>query len=150
MLLAFFFFVPSLAAAPTAIGTTPTVQETDKTGKFRSGEEESSPPDTDTNYRELAYKIAAQNNVSGAEMVRVINCENKEWNPTQQSRNIYHFSSPKRGIVEGTRERSYGLVMIHLPDHPDISYSEATDPVFALTWMAKEFKKGHQQQWSCY
>lgn len=77
-------------------------------------------------------------------------CENIPIDPKQQSKHIYYFNSPKRGIVEGDRERSYGLAMIHLPDHKNITYEQATDAEFALDWMAREFKAGRQSQWTCY
>lgn len=51
------------------------------------------------------------------------------------------------------REDSWGLVQIHLPAHPDVSREEATDPDFALVFMAKNFARGEavrQQMWTCY
>lgn len=80
----------------------------------------------------------------------IAKCENKEIDPKQQSGHVYDFNSEKRGIVKGEREKSFGLAMIHLPDHPDISYSQATDPEFAIDWMASEFAAGRQNQWTCY
>lgn len=78
---------------------------------------------------------------------KIYNTVDKEtggtFNPTIQSKVIYNFSNPKKGIVKGTQERSYGLAQIHLPDHPDISRSQAEDIDFALSFMAKEYSLGH-------
>lgn len=56
------------------------------------------------------------------------------------------------GIIsaDGTPEQSFGVAQIHLPDHPDISKAEALDPEFALDFMAREFKAGHEWLWSCW
>lgn len=80
----------------------------------------------------------------------IAKCENKEIEPSLQSGHVYDFNSEKRGIVKGEREKSFGLAMIHLPDHPDISYDQATNPEFAIDWMASEFAAGRQNQWTCY
>ena len=96
---------------------------------------------------ELATKYGANSEEMYATIAR---CENKELDPNKQSGHRYNFESPKRGIVKGEQEQSFGLAMIHLPDHPDISKSEATDPEFALDWMAQEFAKGREKQWTCH
>ena len=46
----------------------------------------------------------------------------------------------------GTREQSFGLAQIHLPDHNDVTYEQAIDPVFALNFMAKNW---HNVRWYC-
>lgn len=50
----------------------------------------------------------------------------------------------------GDHGTSYGLVQIHLPDHPEISIAQATDPGFAIDWAAKMWRDGHAHDWSCY
>lgn len=101
--------------------------------------------------REKIDELAAKYGANASEMYATIaRCENKELDPDQQSGHRYNFESPKRGIVKGEQEQSFGLAMIHLPDHPDISKSEATDPEFALDWMAQEFAKGREKQWTCH
>lgn len=93
-------------------------------------------------------QIAAEYGVSADEMIRVINCENKEWEPIQQSRHTYKPGN-RWGFPAGTREKSFGLVQIHLPDNP-VTYEQATDPEFAITFMAQRFSEGRQRMWSCY
>ena len=74
-------------------------------------------------------------------MISVINCENKEWDTDLQSRIIN-----KKGV----REKSYGLSQIHLPSHPNISLEQATDPDFAIEFMAQNLSKGKGKMWTCY
>ena len=48
------------------------------------------------------------------------------------------------------QEESFGLAQIHLPHHPEITKSEARNPLFALKWMAEEWSKGRESKWSCF
>lgn len=99
---------------------------------------------------ELVSFYAAKYAVSEGVMLRVMACENKERNPKGQSKHLYYFSDPKRAIVQGTRERSFGLVQIHLPDHPEVSYEEATNPEYSIEFLAKHLSLGHGYWWTCY
>lgn len=99
---------------------------------------------------ELVTLYASKYAVSEGVMLRIMECENKSRDPKGQSKHIYYFSDPKRNIVEGTRERSYGLVQIHLPDHPDVSYEQATDPEFSIDFLAKHLSRGHGFWWTCF
>ena len=94
-------------------------------------------------------RITAKYGVSYERISKTIACENHELDPNLQSYMMYTFNDPKRGIVKGERERSFGISMIHLPDHPEISLTEAIDPDFAIEWMVKEWSKGHKGMWSC-
>lgn len=59
MLAVFCLYTPAKSVAPTEIGTTLTVQETGKTGKFRPGQEESVQPDSrDTNENYIATEAS--------------------------------------------------------------------------------------------
>lgn len=98
----------------------------------------------------LVKAKAEQYNVNAYEMLTTIRCENKSLDPNKQSGHRYNFNSPKRKIVLGEQERSFGLVMIHLPDHPTVSHTEATDPEFAIDFMAKKFANGEQRAWTCW
>lgn len=124
----------AIATAPlTVSGTTPMVVSTHK-------------PLTP---REIVSVKSKEYGVSESLMVDIINCENTSWDTTLQSKLPYSFSDPKRGIVIGERERSYGLVQIHLPSHPSVSYEEATDPEFAIDFLAKNIAQGRLSMWSC-
>ena len=78
--------------------------------------------------------------VSAEVMRRVIKCESTG-STTIQS---YHRRP------DGSREQSFGLSQIHLPDWPDVTREEAIDPQFAITFMAERFSEGREELWSCY
>jgi len=88
---------------------------------------------------DMVDRYAEMYNVSADQMKAVITCESN-WNPTIQS---LHTNS-------GGREQSFGLAQIHAPSHPDVTYEQATDPEFAINFMADAFSKGKQGMWSCY
>jgi hypothetical protein len=73
------------------------------------------------------------------QMYHVIKCESGFQNV--QSR--LHYKT-------GGREKSFGIVQLHLPAHKDITKAQALDPDFALNYIVKEFKAGRQAQWSCF
>lgn len=80
----------------------------------------------------------------------IASCENIPLDSNLQSGHRYKSDNLRWGVKAGEQERSFGLAMIHLPDHPDISYEEATNPLFAIEWMVKEFSLGRSWQWTCY
>lgn len=90
---------------------------------------------------QTVYQLAKANGVNPQVMVNTINCENTDWNSDLQSRIT---------TKNGTREESYGLAQINLPSHPNISYAQATDPEFAINYMATQMAEGKASQWSCY
>jgi soluble lytic murein transglycosylase-like protein len=46
----------------------------------------------------------------------------------------------------GDSGESLGLAQIHLPDHPNITISEALDPYFSIKYMASHWYSDH---WTC-
>lgn len=50
----------------------------------------------------------------------------------------------------GDSGRSFGLVQIFLPAHPNISKKQALDPVFAIDYLAKEISHGRGSAWTCF
>lgn len=99
--------------------------------------------------RELVTEISKKYNVSEALVAELITLESN-WNTKLQSFCIYKKDNPKLGIKAGEREKSYGLAQIHLPAHPHITYEQATDPEFAIEFIASEIAEGRGGQWSCY
>lgn len=101
----------------------------------------------------IVDELAAQYGVSAYDMKRVINCESG-WQPEIQSQHTYTVGqaqrNPQWGIVAGEQERSFGLVQIHLPAHPTVEEYQATDPYFAIEFMAYWFSQGKQSWWTCY
>lgn len=82
---------------------------------------------------ELVEHFASQYQVSAPKMLATMKCESG--------------LNPK---AVGDHGNSYGIAQIHLPSHPDITKSQATDPVFASEWTANQFAKGKQNIWTCY
>lgn len=50
----------------------------------------------------------------------------------------------------GDGGHSRGLVQIYQPAHPDITPTQAFDPEFAVSFMAKEWSEGNQWKWTCW
>lgn len=86
------------------------------------------------------FDVAEEYGVSGEEMWNTILCESNG-STTIQSKHIR---------PDGSRELSFGLVQIHLPAHPNVSYEEAIDPQFSIRFMAENFAKGKQRMWTCW
>lgn len=88
-------------------------------------------------------------NVPYQRLYNTIDCETDHTFDTKiQSQVKYNFSAPVRGIVKGEQEKSFGLAQIHLPDHPNVSYSQAIDADFAIEFMAQHYSKG-KDIWFC-
>lgn len=86
---------------------------------------------------ELIAHFATQYHVDYISMYRTIECETR-------------FRNVQSEIVKnGVREESYGYSQIHLPSHPNITKEQSLTPSFAIEFMAKEFSKGRQWQWTC-
>lgn len=108
----------------------------------------SNPVLTKSDLIQKVYQYAKEYDVSGQEMINLINCEDTTWDVNQQSTQTYK-SGNRWGFPAGTREKSYGLAQIHLPDHNQITYAEATDPDFSLNFMASTIAKEGDGIWSC-
>ena len=100
----------------------------------------------------IEEKIARYSEMYGVPYSRIYNtieCETAHTFDTNIQSNLrYDFSSKKRGIVLGEREQSYGLAQIHLPDHPEVTIEQATNPDFAIEFMAKNMSLG-RKWWYC-
>lgn len=99
----------------------------------------------------LIDKYAKKYGVSAHIMKRVMDCETggDYTNPAIQSRVRYSYSDPSRGIYKGQQERSYGFSQIHVPDW-NITKEQASNPEFAVEFMARKFAKDKHEYWSCY
>jgi len=87
--------------------------------------------------------------VNADKMMQTIRNENDTFDTNRQSELKYKKGNRWK-FPAGTQEKSYGLAMIHLPDHPHITKEQATNPHFAVEFMAKEFAKGNQSKWMGY
>ena len=55
-----------------------------------------------------------------------------------------------RPWVRGDGGVSRGLSQIHAPSWPEITDEQAFNPVFAVHFMADQFKKGNERAWTCW
>lgn len=118
-------------------------------------------PMTEAELLDLAGHYADQYAVSRETVIRKTHCEAPivvidgvryydQADP--QSRLTYSADQIRRhpnwGTV-GAREDSWGPAQIHLPDNPSVSREQASDPDFALNFMAKAISEGKAGKWSC-
>lgn len=99
--------------------------------------------------REIVQVKAVEYGVPAPLLEKMITCES-QWQTTVQSRHIYPRDIPKVGIKKGTRERSFGIAQLNLDWNPNITYEQATDPEFAIDFMAKKVSEGKGHLWSCF
>ncbi len=97
----------------------------------------------------LAAKYAAEYGVDEGSLMRTLTNENRTFEPCLQSGLTYKAGN-RWGFAAGTREKSFGLAQIHLPDHPTITKEQACDPDFSVRFMAKKFSEGRQRMWMGY
>lgn len=50
----------------------------------------------------------------------------------------------------GDGGKSHGLVQIHQPSHPYITRAQATDPEFAIDFLARNLADGKGRMWTCW
>lgn len=61
---------------------------------------------------------------------------------------IIKSESSWRPSIIGDNGNSYGLVQIYLKHHPEITESQALDPLWSARWLASEIKAGREWQWT--
>ena len=84
---------------------------------------------------DIISQKAFQYGVNAKLVSKIINCESN-FNP-----NAVNITS---------REESYGLVQINLKVWKNITKEQATDPTFAVDYLAKNLSKNKGSMWSCY
>lgn len=80
---------------------------------------------------------AVEYGTSAQTLKRIVQCE---------SGYVTDIQSAK--MLSYGREKSFGLVQIHLPAHKDITYEQAINPAFAIDYLAKNYAH-HTDRWSC-
>ena len=50
----------------------------------------------------------------------------------------------------GDKGKSFGLVQIHLPSHPEVTKQQALDFNFAVEFLSKNIAEGKADMWTCY
>lgn len=89
--------------------------------------------------------VAAEYGVSSDVMNKVIKCESTDPETKLASTTIQSYH-----IQNGKRERSFGLSQINLDWHPTVSYEQATDPAYAIDFLARHLAQGKGNLWTCY
>lgn len=87
--------------------------------------------------------------VSAGSMMNTLENENHTFDFDRQS-GLKYKKGNRWKQPAGSREQSFGIAQIHLPDHPNVTMEEATDPEFAVEFMAQNFAKGKQSMWMGY
>ena len=109
-------------------------------------------------FDDLIQNKSSEYGVSFEQMSQIIDCENTERDPLLQSRVLYTQAQISRhsdwGEV-GEREKSFGLVQIHIPacnkwNGKCITKKQAQNPEFAVNYLAHELSNGRGSKWSCY
>lgn len=81
-------------------------------------------------------------------MNAIVNCES-QYNVAIQSKHVYTPTNVPRGYKVGDREQSYGLVQIHLPAHTHVTKEQATNPIYAADFLARNLAVGRASMWTC-
>lgn len=79
-------------------------------------------------------RVSAIYQVSSVQIHKIIYCESR-------------YNTKAHNLT--SREDSWGLVQINRMAHPQISVEQATDPKFALDFLARNLKAGKGSMWTC-
>lgn len=97
----------------------------------------------------LVDKYSAEYGVSKTDMMRTLRNENDTFQFDRQSE-IRYKEGNRWKLPAGTRERSFGVAQIHLPDNPHVTEAQAKDPDFSIEFMAQKFSEGKARMWMGY
>lgn len=106
-------------------------------------------PPTKDELVQKVYQYADTYDVNPKTMIGIIDCENRSWDTDLQS-GLRYKEGNRWGFPAGTREKSYGLAQIHLPDNKQVTLKQAQDPDYSLEFMAKKLSEGRGKMWTCY
>ena len=87
------------------------------------------------------FAAAEKHGADTTVMYDIVWAESKWQN--RQSDLHYTFTDPRRGIVEGDRERSYCYAQIHRPDHLHYTVEKLLDPEVCFDFLAREVARGN-------
>lgn len=108
-------------------------------------------------YISFVQEMALKYSISSTSIISIMECENGEYDPTLQSHHKYSEGqiqrNPDWGEV-GEREKSFGLVQIHIPaghtwNGESITREMAEDPYLSIEFLAYHISKGNKNWWSC-
>jgi len=83
-------------------------------------------------------------------MDTIVRCETAgTYDPSIASKHRYLAGNVPRGYSVGDYEQSYGLAQIHLPAHTHVSKEQATNPLYAADFLARNLAVGRASMWTC-
>lgn len=91
--------------------------------------------------------VAKEYGVNAERMVETIRCETQFRNIQSE---LTYKPGNRWGMPVGSREQSYGIVQIHIPDNPEVTIEQAFDTTFSINFMAQKFAEGRAGMWTCY
>ena len=101
---------------------------------------------TTTIVKNLIEQSAMKYDIASSTLDAVIKCESG-YDPMNEG----DYNLGPHGIyTPGLGMTSFGVVQIHLPDHPEITKEQALDPVFSVDYLAEQIALGRGRQWTCY
>ena len=92
-------------------------------------------PHATEDIKSMISLYADRYHVSSQVLTKIVECESS-FNTDATNSNQWEFSR--------------GLVQINLLTHPEVTEEQATNPSFALDFLAKNVAKGKGKMWSCY
>lgn len=141
--------VVSVMILPASLSSLSTVHYVAEHAEARTVEVEKVEPKANKEIVEdLVDKYSAKYGVSKTAMLRTLKNENNTFEFCRQS-DMKYKAGNRWGFPAGTREKSYGVAQIHLPDNK-VTKEQACDPEFSVEFMAKHFAMGKQRMWMGY
>lgn len=108
------------------------------------------PKSDDRDIRPLIAHYAQKYGVNEEIMRFTVSCETGgTFDASIQSGARYGRDHPEWSVKKGDRELSYGLAQIHMPSNPGVTIAQATDPDYALDFMARSMAAAEYWRWSC-
>jgi hypothetical protein len=121
-----------IANAVTIEDTTMSISETKLSGELGTIYSEQQIID-------LIGVYATKYGVDASQMLETVRCESVGFKNVQSGH-----------ILNGVREDSWGIVQINLYWNPEVTKQQALDPYFSMDFMARKFKLGKQDRWTCW
>ena len=109
-------------------------------------------------YLDMINYFAEKYSVSSSKMIKIMDCENKAYDPLLQSGIRYTAGqiarNPSWGEVKDF-EKSFGLVQLHIPagnkwQGKTITKEQAQNPEFSIEFLAERLSKEKGKMWTCY
>lgn len=88
---------------------------------------------------DLISVYATKYGVNASQMLETVRCESVGFKNVQSGH-----------ILNGVREDSWGIAQINLYWNPEVTKQQALDPYFSMDFMARKFKLGKQDRWTCW